>query len=132
MDRTICCLHLEIVLPSTGQILGRGHSTLLHRSAWVSVFTIIYVGLVLYACSGGDSDEESCLVYSGASWRLSELLGSCRRWTALHRSAWVSVFTIIYVGLVLYAWAMTVILSIRPLITAALAHTVEIQGRVTT
>jgi hypothetical protein len=34
---------------STGQILGRGHSTLLHRSAWVSVFTIIYVGLVLYA-----------------------------------------------------------------------------------
>jgi hypothetical protein len=34
---------------STGQILGRGHSTLLHRSAWVFAFTIIYVVLVVYA-----------------------------------------------------------------------------------
>ncbi|KAJ5835334.1 hypothetical protein N7447_001360 [Penicillium robsamsonii] len=33
---------------STGQILG-GHSTLLHRSAWVSLFTIFYVGLAVYA-----------------------------------------------------------------------------------
>lgn len=35
--------------------------------------------------------------------------------TLLHRSAWVSLFSIIYVGLVIYTWAMTVILSIRPL-----------------
>ncbi|KAJ5175617.1 uncharacterized protein N7482_001494 [Penicillium canariense] len=34
---------------STGQIIGRGHSTLLHRSAWVTLITIIYVTLAIYA-----------------------------------------------------------------------------------
>lgn len=34
---------------STGEIIGKGHSTLLHRSAWVTIVTIIYITMAIYA-----------------------------------------------------------------------------------
>ncbi|KAJ5681713.1 uncharacterized protein N7477_001653 [Penicillium maclennaniae] len=34
---------------STGNIIARGHSTLLHRSAWVTIVTILYIAMAIYA-----------------------------------------------------------------------------------
>ncbi|KAJ5513785.1 hypothetical protein N7463_003337 [Penicillium fimorum] len=45
--------------------------------------------------------------------------------TLLHRSAWVSLFTIFYVGLAVYAWAMTVILSFRPVKAKSWEYSIE-------
>ncbi|OQE47016.1 hypothetical protein PENCOP_c001G08026 [Penicillium coprophilum] len=45
--------------------------------------------------------------------------------TLLHRSAWVSLFSILYVGLAIYAWAMTVVLSYRPLKAKSWVYSIE-------
>ncbi|KAJ5163913.1 uncharacterized protein N7500_005743 [Penicillium coprophilum] len=45
--------------------------------------------------------------------------------TLLHRSAWVSLFSIFYVGLAIYAWAMTVVLSYRPLKAKSWVYSIE-------